>query len=658
MKHLFTRSMRTIPSSYDAKTHTVKATVSSETPVAVIDWDRWEIVDEILLADGMSVPDNGQVPLLDSHDRSSVESILGSGRNFAKDGGLQTCDVLFSAADDGAEAELKVREGHLTDFSAGYNPTESTYIPEGQKQSINGREYAGPVKVTTKWNLRELSLVPIGADALAKVRSLKLTQQQREILVGKGMPATATDQEAIEFLKRELIKPPSTPNTERAIPMPPEVAPAVPATPTREDGVREERERVADINALVTQFKDNTPAGMRELADKAIKEGMAVDAFQRACLEQLAKAKPVERMDPNIGLGPKDLKRYSILRAISSIASGKVLDGLEREASDAVAKLMKREAKGFFIPNDVIAEERAQNITPDMFARAITLLASQRALNVTTSGSGGYLVGTNVLIGSMIELLRNAALLTQLGITQLTGLTGNIAIPRVTGGATAYWLPETGTVTESDQAFSQLGLSPHRLVGDTAYTKELIGQTSLDVEAFVRQDLMAVLAIALDLAGIAGTGADGQPKGILNTTGIGSVTFGATATWAKVVSFETALATANVRRGDRKWLTTPGAKGKWKVTPQVSNYPVYLWNGQGDLVNGYPAYDTNQVPSDRAIFGVWSELIMALFAGVDVVVDPYSLKKQGQVEVTTTMWGDFGLRHPVSFVASTDSAAQ
>jgi len=404
-----------------------------------------------------------------------------------------------------------------------------------------------------------------------------------------------------------------------------------------EEAGKAERERVSEIMAIAEAHD------CAELGRQYIQGGQTMDEFRAAVLEQKYKGTPVTQ-SPEIGMSAKEKNRFSIVRVINAISEFKPLDGLEKEASDAVAKICGRQPKGFFIPYDVMTYD----IRADLSAGDAT--------------KGGYTIGTEVLAGSMIELLRNKMLISRLGATQLGGLIGNITIPRVTGGGTAYWLPETGAVTKSDQAFGQLGLTPHKLAADTAYSKELVMQSSIDVEAFVRNDLMRVLAIEKDRAALDGSGSAGEPVGILNTTGIKTVTFGGAATWANVVDFETQIADANADVDAMSYLTTPAVRGKWKTAVKVTNQAVFLWErgserGVGE-VNGYPAYATKQVPSDKVVFGNWADLIIADWAGVDVVVDPYSLKKNGQIEVTINMWTDIGVRHAVSFCASTDSGAQ
>ena len=232
-------------------------------------------------------------------------------------------------------------------------------------------------------------------------------------------------------------------------------------------------------------------------------------------------------------------------------------------------------------------------------------------------------MGTNILTGSIIELLRNKPLVSQMGAMTLTGLVGNVAIPRITGGATAYWLNETGSVPPCDQAFGQIGFQPKRLAGRTGYTKELLNQTDLSIEALTRNDLTTVLSLAKDLAALNGQGG-AQPLGIFNTTGIGSVTFGGTANRAKMIKFQQLVASANASRGNLAYMTTPNASAALMNVPVAPNYPTFLWDGNIDtgVVVGRRAETTNQVPSDRMVYGNWNDLVLLDWAGIDVVVNP------------------------------------
>lgn len=150
--------------------------LSTELPAMVWDWDRWDFVNEVLIADGMEAPAIGQVPLLDSHSRYSVKDVLGHVKDFGSGsfaGYLgRTGMVNFAADHDSQVAKQKVADRHITDGSVGYQVLSSIWVPEATEVSIDGRVFVGPLKVSRKWALREFSITPIGADVLAKVRLL------------------------------------------------------------------------------------------------------------------------------------------------------------------------------------------------------------------------------------------------------------------------------------------------------------------------------------------------------------------------------------------------------------------------------------------------------------------------------------------------------
>jgi hypothetical protein len=159
------------PQTFDEESSSVRVIAVTENPVRIWDWERKDFVDEILLADGYSLPPSGKVPLLDAHDRSSVASVLGSARSFELKGNTLECEVSFSGTEVGQTAAQNVMEGHLTDFSVGYTPLKSMYLKAGETQNVNGKNFSGPVKITSKWHLKELSLAPIGADQFATART-------------------------------------------------------------------------------------------------------------------------------------------------------------------------------------------------------------------------------------------------------------------------------------------------------------------------------------------------------------------------------------------------------------------------------------------------------------------------------------------------------
>ena len=294
---------------------------------------------------------------------------------------------------------------------------------------------------------------------------------------------------------------------------------------------------------------------------------------------------------------------------------------------------------------------------------------AQRDLLVGTATAGGHTVATNLLAQSFIDMLVNAMVVMTLGPTMLRDLNGNVAIPRQTGGATAFWVAENGAPTESQQAFDQVTLSPKTVGAFTDYSRQLLLQSSIDVEGFVRMDLARTLALAIDLAAINGSGASNQPRGVLNTSGIGSVaggTNGAAPTWDNIVDLESAVANVNAALGNLAYLTNTKARGKLKRTQMFSGtngIPVWALD---NTLNGYRTAVSNQVPSNLVkgasgavcsaiVFGNWSDLLIGMWGGLDVLVDPYTGGSAGTVRVIALQSIDTTVRHPESFSAMVDA---
>lgn len=199
--------------SVDEKERSVEAVITTEAAVPMWDWERHEVVPEILLMKGAEYP--RQVPFLNAHARYDIDHQLGSARQIRVDG-EQLLGRMFFASSSQAAFE-KVREGHVTDVSAGYQRFAVIHVPRGQKQTVAGREYTGPVNVVTKWKLREVSLVPIGADEQAKLRGLSIppfpqkefamNEQLRALCVARGMDASLSDEDAQKWMVEHFAQP-------------------------------------------------------------------------------------------------------------------------------------------------------------------------------------------------------------------------------------------------------------------------------------------------------------------------------------------------------------------------------------------------------------------------------------------------------------------
>jgi HK97 family phage major capsid protein len=411
--------------------------------------------------------------------------------------------------------------------------------------------------------------------------------------------------------------------------------------------ITKERNRAAEIKAYGEKFN------CKKEANKAIAEGTSVEEFKTFVLTRMGTAKPVET-NPEIGLSRREMEEYSFKDAILAAAEKNWdLAPFEYEASKAAAQKMKRQPNGFFVPYDVLT----------------------RDLSVGTDSAGGYMVATDLLGGSFIEMQRNAMIVVGLGATVMTGLQGDISIPKQSGGATAYWVAEAGAPTESQQTLAQVQLAPKTVGAYTDYSRKLLLQSSIDVEWFVRSDLAKVLGLAVDLAAINGSGSSNQPLGVMQTSGIGAVaggTNGATPDWDDIVALETAVATDNAAVGQLAYLTNSKVRGTLKTVEKASNTAQFIFEtparaeeGFG-FMNGYRCGISNQVPSDLTkgsssgvcsaiIFGNWNDLLIGQWSSIDIIVDPYTYSTSGTVRIVAMQDVDVAVRHAESFSAMKDA---
>lgn len=403
--------------------------------------------------------------------------------------------------------------------------------------------------------------------------------------------------------------------------------------------IQAERDRVSEIHRLGAKYgvDENT-------VNRHVESGKPLEDFQQVLLRSM-KSEPIESYRPEpLGLSSREAGQYSLQRAITSIVEHGKLDGLEKESSDALSKKIGRQAKGFFMPLADLTVSRSAGFV-------------SRGMSAGIASAGGNMVATDTYGELMIEKLRNKTVLGEMGVRQLDGLRGNVAIPKHDGGSTAYWLAEGAEVESSAPIVGSVNLSPHRLASHTSFTKQLLAQSSTDLEAFIREDLIRSISLAEDLAGLAGSGDNGQPLGIMNTTGVNTVSFGGAPTWAKIVEMESLVAADNADIGSMAYVTTSAVRGAWKSTVKASGTAQFLW-GDNSEVNGYAAMASNQVPGNRVIFGDFKQCLMARWEGLDITVDPYTLARHGKVQIYLQELIDFAVRHPESFCVSTDSGAQ
>lgn len=371
--------------------------------------------------------------------------------------------------------------------------------------------------------------------------------------------------------------------------------------------------------------------------------------------------------EANLGLSAKelrDIQGYSYIRAFNACLHGQTLDGIEGEMNKH-AENEYRAAK--------VDRGNGNLLVPQIVLRHAGGFGSMELRDNTATGStsnpgdqGGLTIQTSV--GSLIDRLRNALVMSKMGVTMMGGLQGNIDFPKVIADDAAAERAENATSAESSPTFSKVSLTPRRLPVFAEVSRQLLLQSSVDVEAWLRNDLAFQIAQVMDARAISGNGS-GQPYGILNTVGVGALALGADGAapdWATVVDLETLVASLNADVGSLGYILNTKTRGKFKKTPKMANTITQpIWDG-GDTtpLNGYKVGVTNLVPSNltkgagvnlsAAAFGNFNDALMGQWGGLEFLINPYSKDTEGLIRINCWTFYDFIVRRVESFAVCKD----
>lgn len=398
--------------------------------------------------------------------------------------------------------------------------------------------------------------------------------------------------------------------------------------------------------AIAAAVKENTEAAQKRVAEleaelKALKEqkpetpapGRAAKVFDEGDERQIAQ-------------------KYNICAVIRALAGENVDVGFERELSTQIAKAMKKEARGIFIPD-----------------AAFRTLTGKTNVDSHITGNGAATVATELLSSQYIAALVAKTVLGEAGVTVLDGLTGDIAIPKG-GTVTAGWLSaEDSDATVGTPAFTQITGTPHTVSSNVDISRKLTLQTSLAVQSLITSLILDAIARGIESAAFDGTGSSGQPLGLAGTSGVGSVSMTAGAPTAeKLIEFWEKVYTANAAGASMKFIGSPavkallcktrdytafnntGAKATSGVVGAVGGERLCTKDG---MVEGYQFLLSGLCNAKKLYFGDWAQLMLAFWSGVDLTVDPYSLSTKGALRLVAFQDCDVLVRHPAAFAIGT-----
>ena len=533
---------------------------------------------------------SGRAPLLLDHDMERQIGVIES-VELSPDRKLRA-KVRFGRSALAEEVYQDVVDGIRANVSVGYR------VNKMERSGTNKDEY-----LVRSWSPLEVSVVALPADPS----------------VGVGRSAAVLEP-----------KPIVEPSIKKEVKMTDEVN----LDAVRAEAAADAARNVSEILSLAARHNK------RDLGDAAIKAGKSIEQFRGELLDVIGNDKPLE--NESIGLDAKEVRQFSVTRAIAALANPgdrrlREAAAFEFEASEAAAQRYGRASAGVTIPIDVLG------------------VWGQRDLSTATAGAGGATVGTNLLASEFIDVLRNQVSVMQAGARMLPGLVGNVSIPKKTAGAAGAWIATEGNpAAESDPTFGSVTMAPKNVGAFTDMTRQLILQSTPAIEALVRDDLTQALALAIDKGALEGSAASGQPRGLLNTVGINKPTNFAAAvpTFAEMVALETAVAEDNALFGNLAYITDAATYGGLKTRSKDSGSGMFvLENGEA---NGYRVIRTQQATAGNVYFGNFSDMLIGMWGGLDLTVDPYTASSSGTVRIVALQTVDVAVRNAVSFAWNND----
>lgn len=671
-KRQLTIEARALDGQADGEQKRYAFSVSSEVPYLRMGFlaDSWyEVLSHEPSAIDMSRAQG--MPLLADHNHTDLIGVIES---LSLGDRRLNAEARFSRSVRGQEVEQDVADGIRPNVSIGY------LVQEFQRTGTH--EDGLPIYTAVRWMPYEISSVtvpadtsvgmgraaegetgvvvvdddePAEADEAAKVAeaaaqaAADATQRAADEAASAAAAAAGTPDNATEGDDATRAKPDDATDEAAADPAAPgstseDTAPAADAEPQSntaeaDDEAKKKQEAERELTRLATE------AGFPDQAASFLERGLSAAQAGLELLQLRRSAPPVSTRTNQPLKKESPTMKYSLARAIK-VALGELTTGIEAEFDAKVAgdpELRRHGPHSVFIP-----------LNATQYARA---------LNTQTAAEGGATVFTQE--GEFIDMLRNRSLAFQLGARAFTNLRGPVSFPKLIGGAQARWVAETPgvDVAESEAAFGSVLLSAKTLQATTAVSRQLLNQSSLDIEAIIQDDLAKAHALAIDRAVFHGAGGL-EPLGLYNQAGVASVSFADGIDYGKLIDMVTEVAAGNALDGNPAFATNPRVAGRMAqtlVAPSAGSG--FLWTGKisDGVVAGYDAACSNQIAADLGagddehglIFGNFSDVLVGAWGVLEVIVDPYSKARQGLIEVTTFQQADVAIRHGASFAKAT-----
>lgn len=636
---------REVGEGKDKKTErVVRCSISSETPytryMADPESGEWVKALEVLGHKPGEIDDTRMRDGLVIQDTHYGEQIGIMDKPEVKDGKI-VGTIRFGHSQKARDIEADALDGIKRNMSVGYIVNEYKRDGVDEKTGL-------PIFRVTNWTPYEASFVNVPADT--------------NIGVGRA--------EADETTTRTAAKPAAESTNKKGIQIMDKPTTAG-YTAEQKTKIREmasaahvSGEEVADILTSERSFEEireellnRREKYLAELAKKPAKPA----AEARAVIDEGDKAKIRQKYD-----------FAKVLRYYAEVAESKYSSidiGFEREVSDELAKQTGRAVQGILLP-DFVGNRAAANPSDGTLTLGTPAYNTDTAAGGITGigGTGKDTIATMLLAGQFIDaLVATLVLREQLGAEVLTGLVGNISIPKG-GSISGGWVAEGSNVAKKNPTFGQITATPHTYGAYVDITRKLLLQSSVNVQAKVLEWLMYACAAGIETAAFQGAGTSGAPTGLCTALNAAATAWSNAPTFDKIVDLVAATKTANSYKPSMKFV---GNSGVWAKLAKTRDYEVLTDGAQTpknvgaiggsvrlldtatNKVIGRDFVEANLMPNAKLLFGDFTQLAVCLWSGTDIIVDPYANDTNGGLRLVALQDSDILIKRPESFGLAT-----
>ena len=280
----------------------------------------------------------------------------------------------------------------------------------------------------------------------------------------------------------------------------------------------------------------------------------------------------------------------------------------------------------------------------------------RNALSEGTDSAGGYTVPA-ILLPQLIDRMRSEQTVIRAGAKTIMLDSMKTTIARLDTDPVAAWRNENAAIANSDAVFSGVVLQARTLAVIVQISMELL-EDSVNLSEGLQLAFARSFAAELDRVALFGSGTAPEPRGIFNTSGIGSVSMGtnglALTNFDPFIDAWQAMKDAN-STDPTAAILAPRTAAKVAKLKDLQNQPLR----KPPLIEQLPIYSSTSVPINQTqgsssvassiIMGDFTQLLIGVRTEMRIQLLRELYAANGQYAFMCYLRADIGVEHPASF---------